>query len=952
MLRLATTVLFVLFLFPLIVFAETPSAVDPALPAAGDTVFPGSLAAGADTVAAPKTRFLHRIVEARRLIEKEIDGAAAKPLEKARLLVMIGRLEEADRVLDAAGPATEAERRDLLLLRAEALLRRYAFAEAESLLARAERIDPASEEAFRLRLTLLERREDLGRIDAMTTARLARLPGSVAALLGRALLEYQLLRTDEAEKSFEEAFALASRPENGVSALTGLARIAEKRGNYENAAALAAQALDAGAPDPELLNAIASILFRLGENGEGIDVAHEVLEWDSWNEQAHYYLGNGFSKRTYSELERAFPDVFPDTAARPLLEQMRDLVASGRRGEARTHIRAFRSTRPSLVEPDLLLGALFWEEGKYDSAIARFRGALRTCPEHGRAHNGFAKAMEGKRLRASVNRDRIEREFAEAPFPEIPRIEEFVTNHRSLSERHRKRVALSVEPWARFVPVFVEAGASVYIKPLYERLSETPHQQVLRDLRISYDSRLWDDVRGCGGFHTVTGIEDVERSIHRKYNTLLHELTHQVHYVLTPDEKRLIQETYRAAKEKEHAGEKRFLSRYQGSSVWEYFAEGMNSYQSPRSGPYDVREVVRERLAEIDPDLEFLIEKVVADTAVARYYAPALVAAAYDRIENGRPGEAFDLLEKALARSPEDEGGLCALSYTHLLLGDPGKAVRAAGNAIKEHENAPGPWLENARAVFHESGSYSDQIAILIRAREKVESSQRYLIELALGRAYLGRGDLEKAKESFGWVLRYQEDNPEALWGIAAAEGLASDTAEANAFFVRAIRGRSGVAELRADYARFLVRHGRFEEAEKQIREARLIEPRSADAEAAAGLLAIYLEDWLEARRRLADALAFAPHSDLATILLAHTWIATGDADHAEEILRPVLDAVEKEAPPEIIYLERKGEYRAIHTYPAEERWLLHRTASELAAARGDPEGEERSRRLMGQTFR
>jgi len=26
----------------------------------------------------------------------------------------------------------------------------------------------------------------------------------------------------------------------------------------------------------------------------------------------------------------------------------------------------------------------------------------------------------------------------------------------------------------------------------------------MRDARISYDSRLWDDVRGCGGYITVT----------------------------------------------------------------------------------------------------------------------------------------------------------------------------------------------------------------------------------------------------------------------------------------------------------------------------------------------------------------------------------------------------------------------------------------------------------------
>ena len=93
-------------------------------------------------------------------------------------------------------------------------------------------------------------------------------------------------------------------------------------------------------------------------------------------------------------------------------------------------------------------------------------------------------------------------------------------NWKSLSPRHQKRVALSVAPWQAFVPVLVEGGATYYIKPLYMLLGECPDLETLRDQRINYDSRLWDDVRGCGGYHTVTGIEDVERTIFDRYDTV------------------------------------------------------------------------------------------------------------------------------------------------------------------------------------------------------------------------------------------------------------------------------------------------------------------------------------------------------------------------------------------------------------------------------------------------
>ena len=148
-------------------------------------------------------------------------------------------------------------------------------------------------------------------------------------------------------------------------------------------------------------------------------------------------------------------------------------------------------------------------------------------------------------------------------------------------------------------------------------LSETPGLETLRDKRIDYDSRLWDDVRGAGGYHTVTGVEDVERTIFDRYNTVLHELTHQVHAVLTADQSRRIQELYVRAKSRDDATKNGYLSRYAGGSVFEYFAEGANALVSPKRDAYDPREEVRERLDAIDPDLRELVKRYLALTDVS-----------------------------------------------------------------------------------------------------------------------------------------------------------------------------------------------------------------------------------------------------------------------------------------------------------------------------------------------
>jgi len=694
------------------------------------------------------------------------------------------------------------------------------------------------------------------------------------------------------------------------------------------------------------------VLIRLGEVSEAIAIARETLLWDRWNERAHYLLGNGYTGKNYSELETLSHAAFPDSAGTVFFDSVRAALRRGDRAAARTRLVEMKRTAPRLVETDLILGTIDWEEGRSDSAIARFAAALEICPEFGRAHNGFAKSMEQKRLAVHKKSERYEEEFAATPSPRIDGIEQFVLNYDALSARHRKQVALSIEPWAPFIPVLIEAGATCYIKPLYERLSESPHQDLLRDLRISYDSRLWDDVRGCGGYHTVTGVEDVERTIFRKYNTVLHELSHQVHSIVTAEEKREIQEAYRAAKEREESGEKRFLSRYQGSSVYEYFAEGMNSYASPKQDFYDTREIVRERLSRIDPDLEALIEKIASPESVEKYYVPAYVISAYDRIESGNLEEALERIDLALGRERDDESALCALAYTKTLLEDHEGAEEAAVQATRKHGRSAEPWIENGRSVYHRTGSRSEEIAILLRAREEVDRSQRYQIELALGNAYIERGDLSKAGEAYGWVLRYQEDNPEALWGLGLARGLASEVDQATDSFEKAIRRRNGISELRADYARFLTRQNRFEEAEEQIAEARLLDSKSSDVEAAAGMLAIYRREWDEAKRRLADAVAFAPWNDMATILLAHTWIAEGERERAEELLGPVLAAVDGGARPVWRYFEAKGEYREIHRYPAEERWLLYLAASELAEEKGDSAEAIRFRRLRDQSLR
>ena len=102
----------------------------------------------------------------------------------------------------------------------------------------------------------------------------------------------------------------------------------------------------------------------------------------------------------------------------------------------------------------------------------------------------------------------------------------------------------------------------------------------------------------------------------------------------------------------------------------------------------------------------------------------------------------------------------------------------------------------------------------------------------------------------------------------------------------------------------------------------------------------------------LEEAASRNPRSDLVPVLLAHTLVAEGENARAESLLAPILDSVERGAAPFYVFIEECGEYEEAHAHPAEERWLLYRTAAELAESKGDAEAARKYRHETEQVFR
>jgi tetratricopeptide (TPR) repeat protein len=196
-------------------------------------------------------------------------------------------------------------------------------------------------------------------------------------------------------------------------------------------------------------------------------------------------------------------------------------------------------------------------------------------------------------------------------------------------------------------------------------------------------------------------------------------------------------------------------------------------------------------------------------------------------------------------------------------------------------------------------------------------------VDLERGRLLWSKGDPKRAMAAYDSVLEYQSDNPEALWGAASSLGLQQRWKPAFEFYDRAVRVRTGIVELRCDYARDLLRAGRLKDALNQLEEARLLDPEHPTAEALRGWAFLEGGDADSARAYATRALEWGPWSDLARIVLAKAEAKRGDRKAADAALASVRERIAKNAPPEYTYRKKLSRWISIHELPAIEREFM-----------------------------
>src|SRR5439155_1654765 len=125
---------------------------------------------------------------------------------------------------------------------------------------------------------------------------------------------------------------------------------------------------------------------------------------------------------------------------------------------------------------------------------------------------------------------------------------------------------------------------------------------------------------------------------------------------------------------------------------------------------------------------------------------------------------------------------------------------------------------------------------------------------------------------------------------------------------------------LRCDYARDLLRAGRVEAAHAQLDEARLLDAENPSAEALRAWADAAAGRMPAARAHALNALAWGPWCDLARMVAARIEARESGG---KDLLAPVRERIEKQAPPEYVYRPQLAVWEAAHELPAVERELL-----------------------------
>lgn len=285
--------------------------------------------------------------------------------------------------------------------------------------------------------------------------------------------------------------------------------------------------------------------------------------------------------------------------------------------------------------------------------------------------------------------------------------------------------------------------------------------------------------------------------------------------------------------------------------------------------------ISNDRLQEADAQLAAVLKSRPDD-------ALALNLLGTVRAKQGRLDEAEALFVRALRADRDFAGAHMNLAYLYLLKGAPEKTVAE----LREVHRLVPEDADTSYKLAHlllTLGRLDECVAFVNTERQSNRLTPPLLA--FLGDAYLKKGDVGRAEESYRAALEAQGDNADALLGLALVSQSKGDAQSASLYLSRVRPLTTNSPELLYRFAVAALRSNQFEDAKSALEEAVRLSPEEPSYFVALGAVWLKKPDIFEAERQFRQALRLRPDNAPAQMYLGYTLLKQKKLPEAREWL-------------------------------------------------------------------
>ena len=655
----------------------------------------------------------------------------------ARLLMKNGKFNAAEKSLDNALKIDKEHLPSIIAL-SDLNRRRYRFDRAEAALKTAKELAPTSRAVYLSAARFKIDRMDFERAMEIYLGILTGLPESAEALCGIAEIYYWWNDYLDAEKYIQKCIDVDPEFAPAYVIQSRIHRIRQENDKWNE---WGRKAVELDPFDDDARANLANILFRgEGKLHEGYEQAKIALRINPYCHLAYVYLGNGWTPHYYEE-QKIEGDEKTITKIKELLETGDKNLLERKFKKADQAFNKVLRMMPKNITAKIGKGTLNYHEEKYDLALPWFFQALDVNPNYGLAHYGVCQTLLRKKDRINIRFRKIERDFAAKFAVEPPFMRDVFINYEKLDNDLQKILCMAVQPLKNYLKALKIAGATFYLSPFHKFLWEAPHNQRLKGQR-TFDLRLWDDIKGNGGYHSTSGADWEKDVKYLRFNVVAHEFAHQVHSFLSKKHREEIKWLFLKAKK-----ERRTLDFYADFNEWEYFAVGVEAYVS--ADKLADQKIgyghTRNELLENDPDLYYFIEGLGNLESYEESEILAAVQKAMMSLRSEGKEKSLAILEESIKLYGSHPDFLEARATVYQREKEMDKAKEMYVRAVEEFPDDSTGYLGLAEIYFYTDHDKMKAIELLEDSVERFSGVVDLLVKL--GEFYYFAADVDKAVE-------------------------------------------------------------------------------------------------------------------------------------------------------------------------------------------------------------